>query len=170
MHTSSVISTSWPIMGMLLSCLTGWEMPLLGDWAQPSVTAIFEFPSHPNLSNALVCLPGIFFYRLQFTMFGVIRGLYRGARRTPMTSKRGHNYYKGTYNIFFTKSHSTPFSICWFVHTGTGSGAMGRHTKRGGYLIDWNKVRTYVVPDLTDFNVSSWNNLRTSPPTLSSSF
>jgi hypothetical protein len=29
-------------------------------------------------------------------MFGVIRGLYRGARRTPMTSKRGHNYYKGT--------------------------------------------------------------------------
>jgi hypothetical protein len=31
---------------------------------------------------------------------------------------------------------------------------MGRHTKRGGYLIDWNKVRTFVVPDLTDFTVS----------------
>ncbi|CAG8581479.1 14245_t:CDS:2 [Ambispora leptoticha] len=44
-------------------------------------------------------------------------------RRAPMTSKRGHQYYKGT-----------------------GSGAMGWHTKRSGYIIDWNKVRTYVVP------------------------
>ncbi|GAB5588333.1 60S ribosomal protein L27 [Umbelopsis nana] len=74
-------------------------------------------------------------------MFGVIRGLYRGARRTPMTSKRGHNYYKGT-----------------------GSGAMGRHTKRGGYLIDWNKVRTYVVPDITDFNLSPYVSRKTTPP------
>lgn len=30
---------------------------------------------------------------------------------------------------------------------------MGRHTKRGGYLIDWNKVRTFVVPDLENFSV-----------------
>lgn len=28
-------------------------------------------------------------------MFGVIRGLYRGARRQQLTAKRGHNYYKG---------------------------------------------------------------------------
>ncbi|GAA5798258.1 hypothetical protein HPULCUR_003658 [Helicostylum pulchrum] len=34
---------------------------------------------------------------------------------------------------------------------GTGSGAMGRHTKSGGYLVDWNKVRTFVVPDLENF-------------------
>lgn len=37
---------------------------------------------------------------------------------------------------------------------GTGTGAMGRHTKRGGYKVDWNRVRTYVVPDLEGFTVS----------------
>jgi Mitochondrial ribosomal protein L27 len=50
-------------------------------------------------------------------------------------------------------SHRTSFADIAFA-LGTGSGAMGRHTKRGGYLVDWNKVRTYVVPDMTDFNVS----------------
>ena len=30
---------------------------------------------------------------------------------------------------------------------------MGRHTKRGGYFIEWEKVRSFVVPDLTDFKV-----------------
>ncbi len=31
---------------------------------------------------------------------------------------------------------------------------MGRHTKHGGYVIDWKKVRTYVVPsNLADFTV-----------------
>ncbi|GBB85683.1 hypothetical protein RclHR1_12160008 [Rhizophagus clarus] len=44
-----------------------------------------------------------------------------------MNTKRGHNYYKGT-----------------------GSGSMGWHTKRGGYKIDPKKVRTYVVPNLSD--------------------
>jgi len=39
-------------------------------------------------------------------------------------------------------------------YKGTGSGAMGTHTKYGGYIIDWNKVRTYVVPkNLSDFKV-----------------
>lgn len=32
-------------------------------------------------------------------------------------------------------------------YKGTGSGAMGRHTKHGGYVIEWKKVRTYVVPE-----------------------
>jgi hypothetical protein len=27
--------------------------------------------------------------------FGVIKAIYRGAKRTPMNTKRGHNYYKG---------------------------------------------------------------------------
>ena len=31
-------------------------------------------------------------------------------------------------------------------YKGTRTGSMGRHTKYGGYVIDWNKVRTYVVP------------------------
>ena len=31
---------------------------------------------------------------------------------------------------------------------------MGSHTKHGGYIIDWDKVRTYVVPEnLKDFKV-----------------
>ncbi len=39
-------------------------------------------------------------------------------------------------------------------YKGTGSGAMGRHTKHGGYVIEWHKVRNYVVPEgLKDFKV-----------------
>ncbi|KAJ1989077.1 60S ribosomal protein L27, mitochondrial [Dimargaris cristalligena] len=56
-----------------------------------------------------------------------IRGIFRGASRAPMTGKRGHNYFKGT-----------------------RTGAMGRHTNKGGYKIEWSKVRTYHVPDMTD--------------------
>jgi len=51
------------------------------------------------------------------------------ARRLPMTTKRGSlQFYKGT-----------------------GSGSTGRHTKHGRYIIDWAKVRTYVVPSLEGF-------------------
>ncbi|KAI9051511.1 hypothetical protein LZ554_004557 [Drepanopeziza brunnea f. sp. 'monogermtubi'] len=32
-------------------------------------------------------------------------------------------------------------------YKGTGTGSTGRHTKHGGYIIDWDKVRTYVVPE-----------------------
>jgi len=39
-------------------------------------------------------------------------------------------------------------------YKGTRTGSMGRHTKYGGYVIEWNKVRTYVVPDLTDFKLT----------------
>ncbi|EIE75854.1 hypothetical protein G6F57_006051 [Rhizopus arrhizus] len=77
-------------------------------------------------------------------MFGVIRSIPRGASRLQLTSKRGHNYYKGT-----------------------GSGAMGRHTKKGGYVIDWNKVRTFVVPDLENFNLGPYVSRKT--PFLSKS-
>ncbi|KAF9582361.1 hypothetical protein BGW38_000297 [Lunasporangiospora selenospora] len=63
-------------------------------------------------------------------MFGITRCITRGASRMQLTSKRGHNFYKGT-----------------------RSGAMGRHTKRGGYFIEWEKVRSFVVPDLADFKL-----------------
>ncbi|KAF9934001.1 hypothetical protein FBU30_003719 [Linnemannia zychae] len=63
-------------------------------------------------------------------MFGITKAIMRGASRQQLTAKRGRNHYKGT-----------------------GSGAMGRHTKRGGYFIEWEKVRSYVVPDLTDFKL-----------------
>ena len=38
-------------------------------------------------------------------------------------------------------------------YKGTRTGAMGRHTKYEGYIIDWSRVRTNVVPDLDDFKV-----------------
>ncbi|KAF2153957.1 hypothetical protein K461DRAFT_292650 [Myriangium duriaei CBS 260.36] len=56
----------------------------------------------------------------------------RAVRRLPLTSKQaGANYYKGY-----------------------GGGAMGRHTKHGGYVIEWEKVRTYRVPDLKGFHMT----------------
>lgn len=57
--------------------------------------------------------------------------LNRAIRRLALNTKQaGKDYYKGT-----------------------GTGSMGRHTKYGGYVIDFKKVRTYVCPDLTDFSV-----------------
>lgn len=64
-------------------------------------------------------------------MFTPTAPLGRALRRLALTTKQaGKGFYKGT-----------------------GSGSMGSHTKYGGYRIDWAKVRTYVVPDLTDFAV-----------------
>ena len=41
-------------------------------------------------------------------------------------------------------------------YKGTRTGSMGRHTKYGGYVIEWKKVRTYVVPaGLDTFSVGS---------------
>jgi large subunit ribosomal protein L41 len=44
-------------------------------------------------------------------------------------------------------------------YKGTGTGSTGSHTKHGGYLIEWEKVRTYVVPpNLKDCKVKiNWN-------------
>ena len=66
-------------------------------------------------------------------MFKPTQPLYRRLRRLALTTKQVNGgYYKGT-----------------------GSGSMGRHTKQGGYVIEWRKVRTYVVPTgLKDFKVS----------------
>lgn len=57
-------------------------------------------------------------------MFKPTQPLFRRLRRLALTTKQVNGgYYKGT-----------------------GSGSMGWHTKHGGYIIDWRKVRTYVVP------------------------
>ncbi|KAK3634787.1 60S ribosomal protein L27, mitochondrial [Elasticomyces elasticus] len=58
--------------------------------------------------------------------------LQRAIRRLALTTKQGpHNFYKGN-----------------------RTGAMGSHTKYGGYRIDWKKVRTYVCPEgLGEFNL-----------------
>ncbi|KAF7541065.1 hypothetical protein G7Z17_g12045 [Cylindrodendrum hubeiense] len=40
-------------------------------------------------------------------------------------------------------------------YKGNRTGSMGRHTKYGGYVIEWNKVRTYTVPqNLKDFKLT----------------
>ncbi|MCJ1472164.1 hypothetical protein MMC13_000811 [Lambiella insularis] len=51
--------------------------------------------------------------------------LFRRLRRLALTTKQVNGgYYKGT-----------------------GSGSTGRHTKHGNYVIEWHKVRTYIVPE-----------------------
>ncbi|RFU31667.1 hypothetical protein B7463_g4676, partial [Scytalidium lignicola] len=61
------------------------------------------------------------------------QALFRRIRRLALTTKQTN---KGFYK-------------------GTGSGSMGDHTKHGGYVIDWAKVRTYVVPaNLKDFKLT----------------
>lgn len=43
-------------------------------------------------------------------------------------------------------------------YKGNRTGAMGRHTKHGGYVIEWDRVRTYAVPEnLKNFQV--WANI-----------
>ncbi|KAI9151766.1 50S ribosomal protein YmL27 [Paramyrothecium foliicola] len=40
-------------------------------------------------------------------------------------------------------------------YKGNRTGAMGRHTKHGGYVIEWDRVRTFVVPpNLKDFKLT----------------
>ncbi|KAI9885213.1 MAG: hypothetical protein M1823_002985 [Watsoniomyces obsoletus] len=66
-------------------------------------------------------------------MFKPTQPLFRRLRRLALTTKQVNGgYYKGN-----------------------RSGSMGRHTKWGGYVIEWNKVRTYVVPsNLKDFTLT----------------
>lgn len=49
-------------------------------------------------------------------------------------------------------------------YKGTGTGSTGRHTKHGGYVIEWEKVRTYVVPkNLKDFNLTPFVTTKIKP-------
>lgn len=57
--------------------------------------------------------------------------LCRRVRYFKLTTKQAsHDYYKGN-----------------------RTGSMGTHTKHGGYIIDYKKVRSYVCPDLKGFDV-----------------
>ena len=73
--------------------------------------------------------------------------LCRRTRKHPLTTKTvGSNYYKGN-----------------------RTGRMGEHTKYGGYRIDYDMVRSYVVPEgLKDFK--AWPiqllSIRLGPPRL----
>ncbi|KAK3316154.1 mitochondrial ribosomal protein L27-domain-containing protein [Apodospora peruviana] len=39
-------------------------------------------------------------------------------------------------------------------YKGTGTGTIGRHTKHGGFIIEWEKVRSYVCPSLENFKLT----------------
>ncbi|KAI0506056.1 mitochondrial ribosomal protein L27-domain-containing protein [Xylaria bambusicola] len=55
----------------------------------------------------------------------------------------------------FRKLPLTTKDINKGYYKGTRTGSMGQHTKFGGYVIDWKKVRTYVVPsNLDTFNLT----------------
>lgn len=60
-------------------------------------------------------------------------------RRLPLTSKSGNkDYYKG---------------IFYFICLGKNSGKMGEIDKWGFFHVDPTRVRNYIVPDLTGFQV-----------------
>lgn len=68
----------------------------------------------------------------------LFRGALMGARRDPMTSKRGNKeFYKGR-----------------------GARPAGVPTKSGGYLILQNRIPHIVVPDLTDFQLKPYVSLK----------
>ncbi|SPO04853.1 related to MRPL27 - mitochondrial ribosomal protein, large subunit [Cephalotrichum gorgonifer] len=48
--------------------------------------------------------------------------------------------------IKFRKLKLTTKDIKKGFYKGNRTGSMGRHTKYGGYIIEWEKVRTYAVP------------------------
>ena len=81
---------------------------------------------------------------LLVTMFKPTAPLSRKLARLALTTKQVNGgYYKGN-----------------------RTGSMGTHNKYGGYKIDWNKVRKFVVPEnLADFKVGLLNKL----PALDSS-
>lgn len=53
----------------------------------------------------------------------------------------------------FRKLRLTVKDVNKGYYKGTRTGRMGTHTKRGGYMIEYAKVRTYVVPSLEGFKV-----------------
>jgi large subunit ribosomal protein L41 len=60
-------------------------------------------------------------YRNGEIFYGLIK---TGNKRWPLTTKQGNKtFYKGT-----------------------GSSGIGRWTRKGRYIVNWDKVRTYVVP------------------------
>ncbi|CAI4056086.1 hypothetical protein SKDZ_02G3870 [Saccharomyces kudriavzevii ZP591] len=49
------------------------------------------------------------------------------------------------------------------MYKGTGASGIGRHTKFGGYMINWKKVRTYVTPDIVNFELKPYVNANVPP-------
>ncbi|KAH0605209.1 uncharacterized protein H6S33_005191 [Morchella sextelata] len=67
--------------------------------------------------------------------------LHRAIRRLALTTKMVNGgYYKGT-----------------------RTGSMGTHTRRGGFVVDYSKVRTYVVPGLEGFKLTPFVTRKMAP-------
>lgn len=54
----------------------------------------------------------------------------------------------------FRKQRLTTKDVNKGFYKGTRTGNMGWHTKYGGFVIDWSKVRSYACPPLDGFKVS----------------
>lgn len=63
----------------------------------------------------------------------------------------------------FRKLRLTVKDVNKGYYKGTRTGRMGTHTKRGGYMIEYAKVRTYVVPSLEDFKLTPFVSKRIRP-------
>jgi len=55
--------------------------------------------------------------------------------------------------IKFRKLKLTTKDVNKGFYKGNRTGSMGRHTRFGGYKIEWEKVRTYPVPHLEECTV-----------------
>ncbi|KAI0887826.1 50S ribosomal protein YmL27 [Annulohypoxylon maeteangense] len=57
----------------------------------------------------------------------------------------------------FRKFRLTTKDVNKGFYKGTRTGRMGSHTKYGGYVIDWSRVRTFVVPpNLSKFKLTPY--------------
>ncbi|RKP07300.1 hypothetical protein THASP1DRAFT_30886 [Thamnocephalis sphaerospora] len=89
-----------------------------------------------------------------------------GAFRTPMNTKRGHNYYKGAQR-YSDGRDGTPCKerqvnangAIWSVTATVGDAASWE--RQPPYIIDYAKVRTYVVPDMADCELKPYVSHRT---------
>ncbi|KAJ5654506.1 hypothetical protein N7490_001509 [Penicillium lividum] len=58
----------------------------------------------------------------------------------------------------------TTKSVNGGYYKGTRTGSMGHFDKKGNYVIDWKKVRTYVVPDdLAEFDLTPFVSKKVQP-------
>ncbi|KAK7753888.1 60S ribosomal protein L27, mitochondrial [Diatrype stigma] len=64
----------------------------------------------------------------------------------------------------FRKLPLTTKDIKKGFYKGTRTGTVGKHTKYGGFVIDWSKVRTYVCPPLENFKLTPFVVTRVARP------
>lgn len=64
----------------------------------------------------------------------------------------------------FRKLRLTTKDVNKGFYKGTRTGTVGRHTKYGGFIIDFSRVRTYVCPSLENFKVRRGGARRTASP------